>query len=60
VNRYRSPSPSRKRSGATGHPALESARYVDEEFIQRGHLGVATGKGFYIYPNPAFAQPGFI
>ena len=45
---------------APGHPALESARYIDEEFIQRGHLGVASGQGFYSYPNPAFAQPGFV
>ena len=43
-----------------GHPALESARYIDEEFIQRGRLGVASGQGFYSYPNPAFAQPGFL
>jgi 3-hydroxybutyryl-CoA dehydrogenase len=40
--------------------ALESARYLDEQFIQKGRLGVATGQGFYTYPNPAFAQPGFL
>jgi 3-hydroxybutyryl-CoA dehydrogenase len=40
--------------------ALESARYLDEHFIQNGHLGVASGKGFYRYPSPAFEQPGFI
>jgi 3-hydroxyacyl-CoA dehydrogenase len=40
--------------------ALESARYLDEHFIQKGHLGVASGEGFYRYPNPAFEQPGFI
>ena len=40
--------------------ALESARYLDEQFIQKGHLGVASGEGFYSYPKPAFAQPGFI
>ena len=40
--------------------ALESARYLDEHFIQKGRLGVASGQGFYSYPNPAFAQPGFI
>jgi 3-hydroxyacyl-CoA dehydrogenase len=40
--------------------ALESARYVDEHFIQKGHLGIASGQGFYRYPNPAFEQPGFI
>ena len=40
--------------------ALESARYLDEHFIQMGLLGVASGEGFYRYPDPAFEQPGFI
>ena len=40
--------------------ALESARYLDEHFIQKGHLGVASGQGFYRYPNPAYDQPGFV
>ena len=40
--------------------ALESARYLDEHFIQKGLLGVASGEGFYRYPDPAFEQPGFI
>ena len=40
--------------------ALEYARYIDERFIQPGHLGVTSGQGFYSYPNPTFAQPGFI
>ena len=40
--------------------ALESARYLDEHFIQKGLFGVASGQGFYSYPNPAFEQPGFI
>ena len=40
--------------------ALDSARYLDEHFIQKGHLGVASGQGFYRYPDPAFAQDGFI
>ena len=41
-------------------PAPESAAYLDEHFIQNGNLGVASGQGFYRYPNPAFEQPGFI
>ncbi|HEU0245968.1 MAG TPA: 3-hydroxyacyl-CoA dehydrogenase [Gaiellaceae bacterium] len=40
--------------------ALDYARYLDEHFIQKGLLGVASGQGFYRYPNPAFEQPGFI
>jgi 3-hydroxybutyryl-CoA dehydrogenase len=40
--------------------ALESARYLDEHFIQKGHLGVASGQGFYRYPNPAYGQPEFV
>lgn len=40
--------------------AAESARYLDERYIQKGPLGVASGEGFYRYPDPAFAQPGFV
>ena len=28
-------------------------------YVDRGELGVKSGKGFYSYPNPAFARPGF-
>jgi magnesium transporter len=37
---------------------LRPARYVDETLIQHGRYGVASGEGFYRYPNPAFRQPG--
>lgn len=30
------------------------------EYVDRGDLGVKTGRGFYTYPEPAYAQPGFI
>ena len=30
------------------------------EMIERGELGVKTGKGFYSYPDPAFLEPGFL
>lgn len=29
-------------------------------YVDRGDLGVKAGRGFYSYPNPAYAQPGFI
>ena len=40
--------------------ALEYARYLDEHFIRTGRLGITSGQGFYGYPDPAFARPGFI
>ena len=30
------------------------------EMIERGELGVKTGKGFYTYPDPAYLEPGFL
>jgi enoyl-CoA hydratase/3-hydroxyacyl-CoA dehydrogenase len=29
-------------------------------YIERGELGVNTGKGFYTYPDPAYKKPGFL
>lgn len=40
--------------------ALESARYLDQNFIQQGKLGVSSGQGFYDYPSPSYEQPGFV
>ena len=28
-------------------------------YVERGELGVKSGIGFYSYPNPVFARPGF-
>lgn len=39
---------------------LKNAAYVKEHFLDAGHLGVKTGKGYYSYPDPAYQQPGFL
>ncbi len=31
-----------------------------KNYVDRGELGVKTGKGFYSYPNPAFLGPDFL
>ncbi|MEO1175244.1 MAG: 3-hydroxyacyl-CoA dehydrogenase NAD-binding domain-containing protein, partial [Myxococcota bacterium] len=36
------------------------AAYVQENFIDRGYMGTVSGQGFYTYPNPAYADPGFL
>jgi 3-hydroxybutyryl-CoA dehydrogenase len=36
-----------------------NARFL-KAYVDRGELGVKAGKGFYRYPNPAYAQPDFI
>lgn len=30
------------------------------EMVERGELGVATGKGFYTYPDPAYERPEWL
>ena len=34
--------------------------YIEEHFLNKGHRGVLSGKGFYSYPNPAYLEPEFI
>jgi 3-hydroxyacyl-CoA dehydrogenase len=34
--------------------------YLKEHFIDKGKLGVATGEGFYTYPNPSFKDAAFL
>lgn len=45
-------------AGDAGRAAV--ARYLKENFIDRGKLGAESGEGFYTYPNPAYLQADFL
>ncbi len=39
--------------------ALTNAAFL-KQYVERGDLGVKSGRGFYTYPNPAFAKADFV
>lgn len=39
---------------------IKTVEYFRENFIEKNKLGVATGEGFYKYPNPAYKADGFL
>ncbi len=39
---------------------LASAASIKAQFIDKGNLGVKTGKGFYSYPKPAYSLKDFL
>ena len=39
---------------------LENAKILKSEFLDKGNLGISTGKGFYEYPNPSYAAEDFL
>jgi len=46
---------------ATNDPLkIKTVAYLKEHFIDKNKLGVATGEGFYTYPNPAYQSPDFL
>ena len=46
-----------KRSGDAQSQA--NADYL-KQLVNKGHLGYKTSQGFYTYPDPAYAKPGFL
>lgn len=40
--------------------AAKIAELIKAEFIDKGKMGIATGEGFYKYPNPAYEEPDFL
>ncbi len=46
---------------ARGHPGhWNETRDFLQSYIDKGHLGIKTGQGFYTYPDPAYRQPDFL
>ncbi len=45
---------------ALNDPELQANADFLRQYIERGRLGVKSGRGFYAYPDPAYAQPGFL
>jgi 3-hydroxybutyryl-CoA dehydrogenase len=41
-------------------PQLRANAAFLKQYVDRGDVGVKAGRGFYSYPDPAYAQPGFI
>ncbi|MCY4780423.1 3-hydroxyacyl-CoA dehydrogenase [Sphingobacterium sp. UT-1RO-CII-1] len=39
---------------------IKTVEYLKEHFIDKNKLGVATGEGFYTYPNPAYQKKDFL
>lgn len=39
---------------------LLGARYIKENFLDKGKMGIQSGEGFYSYPDPAYAAPDFL
>lgn len=44
----------------TGDVGLKKMADLLRPYIERGELGMKSGKGFYSYPEPEFLQPGFL
>ncbi len=45
----------------SGDPGAQ--QFADEfkrDYIDKGWLGVKSGRGFYTYPNPAYLRPEFL
>lgn len=39
---------------------LDNAAYIKKAFLDEGKLGMHSGQGYYSYPGPAYAKPGFL
>jgi 3-hydroxybutyryl-CoA dehydrogenase len=47
-------------ANVTGDAQLRANAGFLKGYLDQGWLGVKSGKGFYSYPDPAYARPGFL
>lgn len=47
-------------AGVTGDAQLRRNADWLRAYVERGAVGAKAGEGFYRYPDPSYAQPGFI
>ncbi len=47
-------------AATTGDPQLQANANFLKQYVDKNWLGVKTGRGFYNYPDPAYARPGFL
>jgi len=45
---------------ATSDAQLQANANFVKQYVDQGWLGVKTGRGFYTYPDPAYARGGFL
>jgi 3-hydroxybutyryl-CoA dehydrogenase len=39
---------------------LTNAEYIKQHFIDKGHMGLLSGQGYYSYPEPAYQSADFL
>ncbi|OQY13282.1 MAG: 3-hydroxybutyryl-CoA dehydrogenase [Desulfobacteraceae bacterium 4572_19] len=44
----------------TNDPKLKANAAYLKKFVDKGDIGIKTGKGFYEYPDPSFLKPDFL
>lgn len=46
--------------GIQNEVSQQNAKYLKENFVDKGKLGIKSGEGFYTYPNPKYLEKDFI